>query len=86
MHVVISRLRFILDCVFFYKLDGDCVFYSAVTDELTSVNPLLLWTRVATDVFGPSLLSYHYSDNLVVMRRMPMTTVTYDPLSHSAYL
>jgi hypothetical protein len=36
--VVISRLCFILDCVFFYKLNADCVFYPVVTGELTSVS------------------------------------------------
>jgi hypothetical protein len=35
------------DCVFFYKLNADCVFYPTVTSELTSVSPLLLWTQVA---------------------------------------
>jgi hypothetical protein len=48
MNVVISRLCFVLDCVFFYKLNADCVFYPAVMGELTSVSPSLLWTRVAT--------------------------------------
>jgi hypothetical protein len=42
MNVVISRLCFVLDCVFFYKLNADCVFYPAVTGELTSVSPSLL--------------------------------------------
>jgi hypothetical protein len=32
------------DCVFFYKLNVDCVFYPAVTDELTSACPSLLKT------------------------------------------
>jgi hypothetical protein len=35
MIVVISRLCFVLDCVFFYKLNADCVFYPVVTGELT---------------------------------------------------
>jgi hypothetical protein len=47
MNVVISRLCFVLDCVFFYKLNADCVFYPAVMGELTSVNMSLLWNRVA---------------------------------------
>jgi hypothetical protein len=47
MNVVISRLCFASDCVFFYKLNTDCVFYPVVTGELMSVSPLLLETRVA---------------------------------------
>jgi hypothetical protein len=47
MNVVISRLCFVLDCVFFYKLNAYCVFYPSVTGELTSVIPSLLWTQVA---------------------------------------
>jgi hypothetical protein len=31
MNVVISRLYFVLDCVFFYKLNADYVFYPTVT-------------------------------------------------------
>jgi hypothetical protein len=42
MNVVISRLYFVLDCVLFYKLNADCIFYLALTGELTSVRPLLL--------------------------------------------
>jgi hypothetical protein len=48
MYVIRCRLCFVLDCVFFYKLNADCVFYSAVTGELTSARLSLLWTRVAT--------------------------------------
>jgi hypothetical protein len=40
-------LCFILACTFFYKLNTDCVFYSAITGELTSASPSLLWTQVA---------------------------------------
>jgi hypothetical protein len=42
MNVVISRLYFIFDCVFFYKLNADYAFYSAVMGELTSASPSLL--------------------------------------------
>jgi hypothetical protein len=49
MNVVINRLFFVSDCVFFYKLNTYCVFYPAVMGELTSVSPSLLWTRVAMD-------------------------------------
>jgi hypothetical protein len=88
MNVVISRLCFVSDCIFFYKLNADYVLYPAVTGELTSVSSSLLWTRVATTndiivatgVFGPSLLSYHCSDALVVTGRLPVATVTYNPL------
>jgi hypothetical protein len=79
MNVVISRLYFVLDCIFFYKLNADCVFYLAVTGELTSASLSLLWTRVAMSAC-PSLLSYHSSDALVAMDRLPMAIVTYDLL------
>jgi hypothetical protein len=42
MNVVISRLCFVSDCVFFYKLITDYVFYPVVTGELTSASPSLL--------------------------------------------
>jgi hypothetical protein len=45
MNVVISRLCFISDCVFFYKLNVDCVFYPAVMREVTSASPSLLEPR-----------------------------------------
>jgi hypothetical protein len=47
MNVVISKLCFVLDCVFFYKLNADCVFYPTVMGELTSASLSLLWTQVA---------------------------------------
>jgi hypothetical protein len=47
MNVVISRLCFDSDYVFLYKLNVDCVFYPAVTGELTSVILSLLWIQVA---------------------------------------
>jgi hypothetical protein len=46
INVIISRLRFVSDCIFFYKLNTDYVFYPSVTGELTSVSPSLLWTQV----------------------------------------
>jgi hypothetical protein len=46
MYVIRYRLCFVLDCVFFYKLNADCVFSPAVTDELILVCPLLLWTQI----------------------------------------
>jgi hypothetical protein len=49
MNAVISRLCFVSDCVFFYKLNADYVFYPAVMGELMLVSPSLLWTRVAMD-------------------------------------
>jgi hypothetical protein len=48
MYVVRYQLSFVSDCIFFYKLNADCVFYTAVMGELTSARPSLLWTRVAT--------------------------------------
>jgi hypothetical protein len=42
MNVVISRLSFISDCIFFYKLNVYYIFYPAVTGEVTSVSPSLL--------------------------------------------
>jgi hypothetical protein len=49
MNVVINRLCFVSDCVFFYKLNVDYVFYPAVMGELMSASPSLLWTQVAMD-------------------------------------
>jgi hypothetical protein len=48
MYVVRYSLCFVLDYVFFYKLNADCVFYPAIMDELTSSRSSLLWTQVAT--------------------------------------
>jgi hypothetical protein len=45
MNVVIRRLCFISYCVFFYKLNIDCIFDPVVTGELTLASPSLLWTR-----------------------------------------
>jgi hypothetical protein len=42
MNVIISRLCFVSDCVFFYKLNEDCVLYPALTGGLTSASPSLL--------------------------------------------
>jgi hypothetical protein len=47
MFVARCRLCFVSDCVFFYKLNADCVFYPAITGEVMSARPSLLWTRVA---------------------------------------
>jgi hypothetical protein len=38
-----------VDRVFFYKLNAYCISYLAVTGELTSAHPSLLWTLVAMD-------------------------------------
>jgi hypothetical protein len=80
MYVIRYKLYFILDCVFFYKLNTYCVVYPAVTGELsksvitvdsssdgwmTSACPSLLEATVVKDVFCTSLLSYHCSDELV---------------------
>jgi hypothetical protein len=90
MYVIRCKLCFILDCVFFYKLNTYCVVYPAVTGELsksvitvdsssdgwmTSACPSLLEATVVKDVFCTSLLSYHCSDELVAV-----TTITYDLL------
>jgi hypothetical protein len=48
MNVVINILCFVLDYVFFYKLNADCVFNPTVMGELMSIRPLPLWTRVAS--------------------------------------
>jgi hypothetical protein len=37
-----------VDCVFCYKLNADYIFYPAVTGELMSARPSLLYTLVAT--------------------------------------
>jgi hypothetical protein len=47
MYVIRCILYFISDCVFFYKLNTNYIFYPAVMGELTSAHPLLLWTQVA---------------------------------------
>jgi hypothetical protein len=80
MYVIRCKLCFILDCVFFYKLNTYCVVYPAVTGELsksvatvdsssngwmTSACSSLLGATVVTNVFCTSLLSYHCSDELV---------------------
>jgi hypothetical protein len=64
MNVVISRLCFVSDCFFFYKLNADCVFNPAVTGELMSASLLLLLTRVAmgNDVRTPIAIMSHSSD------------------------
>jgi hypothetical protein len=53
MYVIICRLCFVSQTVcilcLFYKLNADYAFYPAVTDELMSASPSLLWTLVATD-------------------------------------
>jgi hypothetical protein len=36
MYVIRCILCFVLDCVFFYKINVACVFYPAVMGELTS--------------------------------------------------
>jgi hypothetical protein len=53
---------------------------------LTSARSLLLAATVVMDVFYPSLLSYHYSNALVAMDRLPMTTVTYDLLLQCLFI
>jgi hypothetical protein len=70
MYVARCRLCFVLDCVFFYKLNVDCIFYPAVMGVLMSAYDVAtvdsssdgLGATIATDVFGLSLLSYHCSD------------------------
>jgi hypothetical protein len=48
--------------------------------QMMLANPSLLGAKVATDVFGLSLLSYHSSNALVVMDQLPVKTMTYDLL------
>jgi hypothetical protein len=86
MNVVINRLCFVSDCVFFYKLNTDCVFYPVVTGDLTSVSLSLLWTRVLMSKWRQHVgryyepLSYHCRDALVATAQLPVARVTYDPL------
>jgi hypothetical protein len=42
MYVARCRLYFILDCVFFYKINADYVFYPTVMGELTLARLSLL--------------------------------------------
>jgi hypothetical protein len=91
MYVIRYKLYFILDCIFFYKLNTYCVVYPAVTGELsksvatvdsssdgwmTSACPSLLGATVVTDVFCTSLLSYHCSDELVARDHNNLRSVT----------
>jgi hypothetical protein len=46
----------------------------------------LLQTTVATGGFYPSLLCYHYSDIVVATGRLPVATVTYDPLPQCMFV
>jgi hypothetical protein len=80
MYIARCRLCSVSYYVFFYKLNAYCVFYPAVTGELMSIRLSLLGATVATDDFGPSLLSYHSSITLVAMDRLSVSTVTYGPL------
>jgi hypothetical protein len=48
--------------------------------QMMSAHPSLQWATLAIGIFGLLLWSYHCSDALVAMGRMPMTTVTYNPL------
>jgi hypothetical protein len=48
--------------------------------RLSSRCPSLLQTIVAMGGLCPSLLWYHCSDAVLATGRMPVTTVTYDPL------
>jgi hypothetical protein len=43
----VSSQKLYADYFFFYKLNVDCVFYSAVMGEMTSISISLLWTLVA---------------------------------------
>jgi hypothetical protein len=45
--------------------------------QMMPARPLLLWTTVATDIFSLLLLSYHCSDTLLAMGRLPVATMTY---------
>jgi hypothetical protein len=65
--------------VFFYKLNANCVFYPAVTCELTLAHPSILESIVAMDDFYPSLVCYHCRDIVVAMGRMSVATVADDP-------
>jgi hypothetical protein len=46
------------NCVFFHKLNADCVFYPAVTGQLTSARSSLMWLLVATP--GRHQYARHY--------------------------
>jgi hypothetical protein len=48
--------------------------------QMTLACPSLLGATVAMVVLGPSLLSYHYTDDLVATGRLSVATVTYGPL------
>jgi hypothetical protein len=50
---------------------------SSSDGQMMSARPSLLRATVVMGVFVPSLLSYHYSNALVLTGRLPMATVTY---------
>jgi hypothetical protein len=54
--------------------------------RMTSTRPSLLGATVATCIFCPSLLSYHCSNVLKVMDRLPMVIVTYGPLLQCMFI
>jgi hypothetical protein len=84
IYVIRCRLCFISDCVFFCKLNVDCVFYPTVTGEQTSTRPSLIGATVAMDVFCPLVRSYHCSDALLAIGRLPMAPVDTVPNRSSA--
>jgi hypothetical protein len=85
-YLIRCRLRFVSDCVFFYKLNAYCIFYPAVTGELMSARQSLLGAIVATVIFCPSLLSYHCSDGPVVRGHSDLQLVVTVPDHGSVWL
>jgi hypothetical protein len=53
---------------------------SSSDEQMMSARPSLLGGTVVMDIFWPSVLSYHCSDALVAMNRLPVVTVTYGQL------
>jgi hypothetical protein len=52
---------------------------------LMSTDPLLLCCITVMGQPLPSLLYDHYSDEIVAMSHLPVTTVGYGPLVHSVF-
>jgi hypothetical protein len=63
------------------NINTSVVTVNSSSDEwMTSACPSLLGATAVVGVFYPSLLSYHCSDALVAMSRLPMAIMTYSPL------
>jgi hypothetical protein len=79
-----------VDCVVYPIVAGEldvntpvATIDSSSDGRMMSARPLLGGVIVVTDVFCPSILSYHCNDALVAMDRLPVAIVTYGLLVQS---